>query len=161
MDRRTTIKWVVAAAASWPLAQRRGAWAASPAAERTAEPAAEPLRTLKGYGTDPDLLKTYHPGEVWPLTLTAAQRQLAAVLCDLIIPADEHSPSASEVGVVDFIDEWVSAPYPDCQQDRPTVLGGLEWLDAAGADEQVVLQARGWQRDQMQPFHAAPSFGAA
>ena len=26
-----------------------------------------------GYGSDPDLLKTYHPGDVWPLTLTAAQ----------------------------------------------------------------------------------------
>jgi hypothetical protein len=88
---------------------------------------------VKGYGTDPNLLKTYHPGDVWPLTLSPAQRQLAAVLADLIIPADEHSPSATSVGVVDFIDEWVSAPYPDCQRDRPIVLGGLSWLDAEAA----------------------------
>ncbi len=61
----------------------------------------------------PICCRTYRPGELWPLTLTPAQRRLAAVLVDLIIPADEHSPSAPAVGVVDFIDEWVSAPYPD------------------------------------------------
>ena len=126
MDRRTTIKWVLAVSASWPLRQAF----AAPASEAAA---AEPLRALKGYGTDPDLLKTYHPGEVWPLTLSAPQRQLAAVLSDLIIPTDEHSGSATSVGVVDFIDEWVSAPYPDCQRARPIVLAGFSWLDAEAA----------------------------
>jgi hypothetical protein len=126
MDRRTTIKWVLAASASWPLLQARGAGAADPARVGSTAP-------LKGYGTDPDLLKTYHPGELWPLTLTATQRQLSAILADLIIPADDHSPSASSVGAVDFIDEWVSAPYPDCQRDRPIVLAGFSWLDAEGA----------------------------
>jgi hypothetical protein len=33
------------------------------------------------------------------------------------------------VGVVDFIDEWISAPYPAQRVDRKTVLEGLEWLD--------------------------------
>jgi Gluconate 2-dehydrogenase subunit 3 len=125
MDRRTTIKWVLAASASWPLLQAR---------RRAAAPTTrDPTPALKGYGTDPDLLKTYHPGDVWPLTLSAPQRQLAAVLSDLIIPADEHSGSASSVGVVDFIDEWVSAPYPDCQRDRPIVLAGFAWLDEDAA----------------------------
>ena len=126
MDRRTSIKWVLAASASWPVLHARSGWA-------TEAPPPEPLLALKGYGTDPDLLKTYHPGEVWPLTLSTAQRQLAAVLSDLIMPADEHSPSATSVGVVDFIDEWVSAPYPDCQRDRPIVLAGFSWLDAEAA----------------------------
>ena len=122
MDRRTSIKWVLAASASLSLLRTRGG--------RGAESAlAEPMPAMKGYGTDPDLLKTYHPGEVWPLTLSRAQRQLAAVLSDLIIPADEHYPSATSVGVVDFIDEWVSAPYPEQARDRPIVLGGLRWLD--------------------------------
>lgn len=116
MDRRTSIKWVMAASALWPQL-RADALAAAPAA-------------VRGYGTDPNLLKAYHPGELWPLTLTAAQRRLARALCDLIISADDHSPAASDVGVVDFIDEWVSAPYPACQRDRPVVLGGFEWLDA-------------------------------
>jgi hypothetical protein len=126
MDRRTTIKWVLAATASWPLLQARG----GSAAEATA---AEPMLALKGYGTDPDLLKTYRPGDVWPLTLTTPQRQLAGVLSDLIIPADEHSGGASSVGVVDFIDEWLSAPYPDCQRDRPIVLAGFSWLETEAA----------------------------
>ena len=131
MDRRTSIKWVLAVSASWPLLRAR-AESAAEAAPAEAAPA-EPLLALKGYGTDPDLLKTYHPGQVWPLTLTAPQRQLAGVLSDLIIPADEHSGSASSVGVVDFIDEWVSAPYPDCRRDRPLVLAGFGWLDAEAA----------------------------
>jgi len=126
MDRRTSIKWVLAASAAWPVLRPRSG--------RSAEAAPAPSAPkVKGYGTDPDLLKSYHPGEVWPLTLTAAQRQLATTLSDLIIPADEHSPSASSVGVVDFIDEWVSAPYPDCQRDRPIVLGGFRWLETEAA----------------------------
>jgi len=120
MDRRTTIKWVLAASAAWPLLR-----------ERTAR--ADPLPAAHGYGTDPDLVKVYKPGELWPLTLSAPQRRLAGTLADIIIPDDGHSPSASSVGVVDFIDEWVSAPYPDCQRDRPIVLGGLDWLDAEAA----------------------------
>lgn len=127
MDRRTTIKWVLAASASWRLA-RAGSTGAAPATR------VDPTPALKGYGTDPDLLKTYHRGEVWPLTLSVPQRQLAGVLADLIIPADEHSGSASSVGVVDFIDEWVSAPYPDCQRDRPIVLAGFAWLETEAAE---------------------------
>ena len=126
MDRRTTIKWVLAASASWPLLQVRSGFASAAAC-------ADPTPALKGYGTDPDLLKTYHPGDIWPLTLSEPQRQLAAILADLIIPADEHSGSASSVGVVDFIDEWVSAPYPDCQRDRPIVLAGFNWLETEAA----------------------------
>jgi hypothetical protein len=32
--------------------------------------------------------------------------------------------------VVDFIDEWVSAPYPRQREDRPIVLDGLAWMDS-------------------------------
>jgi hypothetical protein len=128
MDRRTSIKWVLAAAAAWRHAQAQGnpATGTSPPTDPTGVPSPT---AVSGYGTDPDLLATRHPGELWPLTLTQAQRRLVAVLADVIIPADERSPSASAVGVVDFIDEWVSAPYPDSQRDRPLVLEGLAWLD--------------------------------
>jgi len=125
MDRRTSLKWVLAASAAWPLL-RGEAVRANPAGPVAAPPGAAPA----GYGADPDLFKVYQPGEVWPLTFTPAQRRLAAVLSDLIIPADEHSGAASSVGVVDFIDEWVSAPYPDQARDRPIVLEGFTWLDA-------------------------------
>jgi hypothetical protein len=29
-----------------------------------------------------------------------------------------------------FVDEWISAPYPDQQRDRRLILSGLQWLDA-------------------------------
>jgi hypothetical protein len=120
MDRRTTIKWVLAASAAWPLLEARGARAGSGLPAR-------------GYGTDPNLLKAYRQGELWPLTLTAQQRRLAGILADIIVPADEHSPSASDAGVVEFIDEWVSAPYPAHQRDRTILLEGFNWLDAEAA----------------------------
>ena len=109
MDRRRTLQWMLAASATMPLLARRALGAAAPAALTGKAPVA-PM--AQGYGTDPDLTKIYHPGDLWPLTLTPAQRRTAASLCDVIIPADAHSPSASSVGVVDFLDEWVSAPYP-------------------------------------------------
>jgi hypothetical protein len=130
IDRRTTIKWVLAAGAAWPLLDKGDARADS--ATTDAAPT-DDAPTTKGYGTDPSLVADYKPGEIWPLTLTAAQRQLAGVLADIIIPADEHSPSATAVGVVDFVDEWVSAPYPVHQRDRTKVLAGFAWLDAEAA----------------------------
>lgn len=116
MDRRTALKWMLAAAASTTLAPHfvRGQAATPPA---------------KGYGTDPELMRHYQPGELWPLTFTDAQRRTAAALSDLIIPAESGSPAASAVGVVDFIDEWISAPYPGQQADRAIVLPGLAWID--------------------------------
>jgi hypothetical protein len=82
-----------------------------------------------GYGTDPLLTKSYNPGDLWPLTLTEPQRRLVTVLCDLIIPADDTSPSASAVGVPAFLDEWVSAPYDANVHDRELILNGLAWID--------------------------------
>jgi hypothetical protein len=122
MDRRTTIKWLIAARAVWPL---RG----------LASVASSPPSATTGYGTDPDLLQTYARGELWPLTMTERERKLAAVLSDVIVPADERSPSASAVGVVSYIDEWVSAPYPDQRQDRSLVSEGLASIDARSVRE--------------------------
>ena len=67
---------------------------------------------------------------MWPLTLTEPQRRTTRALCDIIIPADGTSPSASAVGVPDFIDEWISSPYPAQAGDRATILSGLTWIDA-------------------------------
>lgn len=97
---------------------------------RSIETPAAKLPAKQGYGTDPDLIKIYRPGELWPLTLTPAQRRTATALCDAIIPADSESPSASSVGVVDFIDEWISASYPLQREDRCIILDGLTWLEA-------------------------------
>jgi hypothetical protein len=53
-------------------------------------------------------------------------------LADVIIPADEFGPAASAVGVPDFIDEWVSAPYEQQQRELELIRKGLGWLDAEG-----------------------------
>src|SRR5688500_10246824 len=98
IDRRTAFKWVLAAAAALQMPQ-------SLAAE------SERVVAAAGNGKDPDLLKVYAPGELWPLTLSAAQRSSATVLADAILPADGEWPAASKLGVVEFIDEWISAPY--------------------------------------------------
>jgi hypothetical protein len=123
MDRRTTIKWMLAAAGTVPSLRIGNALAGDAAARDVAANQA-------GYGTDPDLNKEWKSGGPWPLTLTENARATAKALADLIIPADDVSPAASDVGVVDFIDEWISAPYPQQRGDRPTVLKGLLWIEA-------------------------------
>lgn len=114
IDRRTAVKWVIAAAAAMQLPK----------------PTFADSMVKAGYGKDPDILKIYKADSLWPLTLTKAQRATAAVLSDVIIPADDKSPAASAVGVVDFIDEWISSPYPDSVRDKPVILEGLAWIDA-------------------------------
>jgi hypothetical protein len=123
LDRRTTLKWMFAAAATVPPLQLSfGAEAGALARDVAAG--------HKGYGTDPQLMKEWKPGGPWPLTLGSAARLTTVALCDLIIPADDTSPAASSVGVVDFIDEWISAPYPQQRGDRELVLPGLQWIEA-------------------------------
>src|ERR1043166_6505661 len=114
INRRESIKWVIAASATASLLSTRGFGAG---------------RLAHGYGQDPKLLETYKPGDLWPLTFTKEQRSAVAALCDTIIPADERSPSASQLGVHDFIDEWISAPYPKQQEDRKIILVGISWLE--------------------------------
>ncbi len=119
MDRRTSLNWMLSAAAL-PLVHLTGCISEPP----------PKLPSGVGYGTDPDLLKVYAPGSLWPLTLIARQRRIATGLCDLIVPADAQGPSAVAVGVVDFINEWISAPYPQQTADRKLILVGFDWLDA-------------------------------
>ena len=116
VDRRTALTWLGAAAV---VAAGGGV------AFYGLKGEIEPPRA-KGYGTDPNLL---HPSAPWPRILTKAQLQTAALLCDFILPATAAAPSASALGVPDFIDEWVSAPYPDQVADRPIIVAGLKWVE--------------------------------
>jgi hypothetical protein len=119
VDRRVAIQWMLGAAA---------AVATRDARLLAADDSAAPL-TAKGYGLDPIMVKVYKPGDVWPLTLTEPQRHTTRALCDVIVPVGDTSPSASAVGVPDFLDEWISAPYPDQAKDRPLLLDGLRWIE--------------------------------
>lgn len=134
ITRRDGLLWVAAAAAILPqMAGRAMAQSVSgsvgPALDNLAlwPVDAIPPLTGPGYGSDPDLM---NPRSPWPLTLTPGQKALVKALADLILPDDGESPGAGEAGVVDFIDEWVSAPYPTQGDDRDQILRGLAWLDA-------------------------------
>jgi len=120
LSRREVIKWFVAAAA---VMSANNSLPFTGAAFGANAARAQP------YGTDPDLTKIYNRGDVWPLTLTEQQRRTVTALCDVILPADHLGPAASALGVPAFIDEWVSAPYPMQQADRPVILDGLAWLE--------------------------------
>lgn len=131
VDRRTTLKWlastmaVAAGCAHVPSVARSGSDTGVPFLGKP-----RPV-TGPGYGSDPDLL---HPVLPWKRTMTPRQTRVAAALCDMIIPADGVSQAASAVGVHEFIDEWVSAPYPDQQRDRRMIFDGLEWLERSSWD---------------------------
>lgn len=81
----------------------------------------------RGTATDPDLVNPVVP---WPLVLSEAELVTLTLLADLILPADERSPAASEVGVPAFINEWVSAPYEHQQGDLVRLREGLAWLES-------------------------------
>jgi hypothetical protein len=129
VDRRTTIKWLAATmAAAWTGCSSRDRFLGSeiPSARTTSLLGVAATADDVGYGTDPDLVTPVVP---WSRTMTRAQLRTSAALCDAILPADERSPAASAVGVPDFIDEWVSAPYPQQREDRELLMSGLEWLE--------------------------------
>lgn len=111
LSRRDALKRVAALAAAM-AALEMPAFAATP---------------VGGYGTDPNLTKKEIP---WPRLLTDVEKRAVTALADVIIPADEFGPAASAVGVPDFIDEWVSAPYEPQQKDLEVIRKGLAWLDA-------------------------------
>jgi hypothetical protein len=118
LSRRTSLQWMAATSIASALPHR------APAADiQRIESTAVPL----GYGTDPNLKAPVIP---WPLLMTPHQLQQTAVLADLILPGTAAAPAPSAIGVPDFINEWVSAPYPDQLRDRETLFGGLRWLDA-------------------------------
>jgi gluconate 2-dehydrogenase gamma chain len=53
------------------------------------------------------------------------------VLCDLIIPADDRTGSATQAGVPEFIDDWIDFRKQQDGDDSlmAQICGGLVWLD--------------------------------
>lgn len=139
MSRREAMQWVMGAVAAQAFTPPAGTSAAlAQEVGRTTAPQELAARVPPpvfpgGYGGDPKLVHIYKPGELWPLTFSEARRLTAAALADVILPEDKYGPAASTVGVVEMIDEWISAPYPTQQADRPIVLDGLEWIEAESA----------------------------
>jgi hypothetical protein len=118
VDRRTALAWIGVV----------GAATAVGAGVVVYGPKMGGARVTRGYGTDPKLTKPEKAP--WSRIMIPAQLQTAAILADYILPASGAAPSASALGIPDFIDEWVSAPYPDQLKDRPVILGGLNALSS-------------------------------
>ncbi|HUF63341.1 MAG TPA: gluconate 2-dehydrogenase subunit 3 family protein [Verrucomicrobiales bacterium] len=126
LDRRSALRWFTAAAAaagagaSVPL--RLTAQQESLTEGFLESPPSQPAGTL----ADPNLLDPKVP---WERVLSETELQTAAVLSDVILPSGGGSPAASEAHVPDFIDEWVSAPFPVQLADREVIRGGLAWIN--------------------------------
>lgn len=123
-DRRVTLKWMLAAMASG-TAPVQSVYAAQSPSSPWPDVKLQPVAG-RGYGTDPNLLEPVVP---WPKTLAAAQLATVAAVCDTILPAEGPWPAPSTVGIHQFVDEWVSAPYPQQQGDRAVILNGLAWIE--------------------------------
>lgn len=132
INRRDALKVITAAAASAALAE--GLLPATSDAQQIVSPgpkpkvaaAAPPVAGPRGTLTDPVLLTAKAN---WPRLLSATEMLTLASLCDMIIPADDTSPSASAVGAPAYINEYVSAPYEWAEKSLVRVRGGLGWLD--------------------------------
>jgi hypothetical protein len=92
-----------------------GLEAAAPPARKPAAPAAASTAATKAAAGKALRFFTDH------------EAKTAGVLADLIIPRDEVSGSATEAGVVEFMDEWVDFWGERIQAQ---MRGGLMWLDA-------------------------------
>lgn len=124
IDRRVTLQWMLGAMAVG-AAPVQSAYAAAPTSPW---PTATPQQVGgPGYGTDPKLLEPVVP---WPKTLSGVELATAAAICDTILPAEGNYPAPSAIGIHQFVDEWVSAPYPQQVGDRAVILNGFAWVEA-------------------------------
>ena len=166
VSRRVTLAWMGAALASpWIVSPGEPAFAQDDMGLWKDVDVA-PI-TVPGYGSDPNLLK---PSVPWPLTLSQDQRAALRIAADLMLPAEDRTPSGSALNLDAFVDEWVSAPYPEQQRDRRLILSGLAWLDAesnarsghgfaaAGDGERRAIFDSIAFRAKVQPGYSRPAF---
>jgi hypothetical protein len=160
VDRRTTIKWLAATmAAAYTGCSSDDKYLGDeiPARNGTSLLGIASKHDGIGYGGDPDRINPLVP---WARTMTEGQLRTTAALCDVILPEDERSPAASAVGVPDFIDEWVSAPYPQQQDDRAFILQGLESLEQQSRERFGSSFASGTEEQKTELVGAIAAAGA-
>ena len=116
----------VAACAPGEKGAEGGAAATTSAAGGVPASTGKPTVGPRGTLSDPDLL---NPKVTWEMQLTASEMTTLTALCDVIIPADDKSPSASKVGVPAYINEYVSAPSDWYKRALVQVRGGLAWIN--------------------------------
>jgi gluconate 2-dehydrogenase gamma chain len=92
-------------------------------------------------------------------TFNDQQWKTVKVLCDLVIPADDQSGSASDAGVPEFMDDWIAFRTDEDGNTRlkAEIFGGLTWLDreslkangkefadASASDQKAILDRIAW-----------------
>lgn len=124
VSRRTALRVLGSMPIAGALGARMG-WAQQPATPQQAQQPRQtheaPNQPAQGPTTVPASRPLLH-------FFTRAEHRLAGVLADDIIPADDHSPSATAVGVLAFIDFHLSVPETT-DDTRTAIRGGLRWLD--------------------------------
>lgn len=119
LSRRDALKWLAGTSVGGAVAPEVLAapheTAPAPAATVTRHPV-----------HDPDFFKPVYP---WDKLLSDEELSTTKALADLILPKDDLGPAASELGVPEFINEWISAPYEDKVADREVIRGGIAWLN--------------------------------
>ncbi len=121
VSRRDIFKLIAAASAAGAM-RPPGMYAQDPVPPS----AGTALAARKHTFTDPDF---QNRTLLWEMPLTPAELATLTVLCDIIIPGDADAPPPSEIGLAEFINEWVGAPYAQNIDDFGIVRGGLAWLD--------------------------------
>jgi hypothetical protein len=117
LSRRHALKWLTGTVAA-PMAL-----SAAPGETEPAPPAHLARYTMH----DPDYTKS--ATGPWDRVMTPEELKTTTALADLLLPKDANGPAASEVGVPEFINEWISAPYDTQREDGEVVRGGLAWLN--------------------------------
>ena len=118
MDRRKSLKLIATGAVAVPAVM---AGCATDDKKGTDKPA-EPVFNLD---RNPDEIKNEKELLAKGPFFNAHEMATITILCDIIIPKDDISGSASEAGVPDFIDFIVR----DMPSHQVPVQGGLRWLD--------------------------------
>ncbi len=90
-------------------------------------------------------------------SLTERQAQTLAAICDQIVPADDY-PSASQAGVVTYIDRQLARHY---RRHRKAYALGLEQADSIGATRCGVRLAQASPPQQLQVVMAIEQQNAA
>lgn len=116
ISRRSVFKLIAAASAA-------GAVLANQA---DAGPLKQQFRDHQKIFNDPDFLNPVIP---WEKPLDQSELATLEVLVDLILPADDESPAPSTIGVPDFINEWIGAPYTENRDDSLIIRGGVAWMN--------------------------------
>jgi len=119
MDRRKSIKSIVLGSVAGGLALN----GCKPEVEGTAQDEAL-VTTENHFGRTPKEKEQIAKLEAEEF-FNAHELETVAVLCDLILPANEDFGSATDAGVPDFM-EFMTKDIPELQV---TLRGGLMWLD--------------------------------